>query len=155
VFVLIVGVGRVGSSVARALLLQGHTVSCMDTDPEAHARLEVGLDSTWEDTGGRFTVGTALEIEALEAAGVEEADAFLAATNGDNTNIVIAQIAQKRYGVAKVVARILDPLRAEWYERQGLHTVCPTQVAIDMLELEIRTAAEQMGLMPDNPPQES
>ena len=147
-FVLIVGVGRVGSSVARALLLQGHTVSCLDSDPEAHARLEVGLSTGWEDSGGRFTVGTALETEALEAAGVEKADAFLAATNGDNTNIAIAQIANKRYGVAKVVARVLDPLRAEWYERQGLHTVCPTQVAIDMLELEIRTAAEQMGLVP-------
>lgn len=107
------------------------------------------MDRSWEDAGGRFTVGTALETDALEAAGIDKADAFLAATNGDNTNVVIAQIAQKRYGVAKVVARILDPYRAEWYERQGLHTVCPTQVAIEMLAQELTLAAEQLGLMPE------
>ena len=58
-FVLIVGCGRVGSSVARSMLRDGHEVSCLDEDPEAHARLEVGLESSWEDSGGQFTVGTA------------------------------------------------------------------------------------------------
>ncbi len=133
-FILIVGCGRVGSSLARAMLSQGHEVSCLDEDPESHARLEVGLDKGWEDLGGQFTVGAGLETDALVAAGIERADAFIASTDGDNTNIVIAQIAQRRYEVPTVVARILDPLRAEWYERQGVHTVCPTRVAIDMLE---------------------
>src|SRR6476661_3507012 len=137
-FVLIVGGGRVGSSLARAMLREGHTVSCLDEDPEAHARLEIGLEKSWEDMGGQFTVGTGLEIEALTVAGIEQADAFVAATDGDNTNIVIAQIAQRRFNVPTVIARILDPLRAEWYQRQGLHTVCPTRVAIDMLEGAIR-----------------
>ena len=140
-FVLIVGCGRVGSSVARSMLKEGHEVSCLDEDPEAHARLEVNLEKSWEDSGGRFTVGTALETEALLEAGVEQADAFIASTDGDNTHIIIAQIAKQRFNVPKVVARILDPLRAEWYEQQGVHTICPTSVAIGMLEKEVLEAA--------------
>ncbi|HEV2753850.1 MAG TPA: NAD-binding protein, partial [Solirubrobacteraceae bacterium] len=97
-FVLIVGAGRVGSSVARSALAAGHEVSVLDEDPLSHERLEVGLEAGWEDSGGRFTVGTGIEIEALRAAGVEEADVFIASTDGDNTNLTIAQIARKRYG---------------------------------------------------------
>ncbi|HEX3362499.1 MAG TPA: NAD-binding protein, partial [Solirubrobacterales bacterium] len=63
---------------------------------------------------------------------------FIASTDGDNTNIIISQIAKRRYGVPNVIARVLDPLRAEWYARQGLQTVCPTRVAIDMLETAVR-----------------
>ena len=136
-FVLIVGAGRVGSSLARRMLAEGHEVSCLDEDPESHARLEIGLDKPWEDLGGHFTVGTALEVEALTAAGIERADVFVASTDGDNTNIVIAQMAKRRFGVPKVVARILDPYRAQWYSDQGLDTICPTRVAIEMLEQEI------------------
>ena len=116
-------------------------MSCLDEESEAHARLEIGLESSWEDSGGQFTVGTGLEIEALEEAGIERAEAFVAATDGDNTNIVIAQIAKERFNVPTVIARILDPYRAEWYEQQGLHTICPTRVAIEMLEAEVNEAA--------------
>jgi len=144
-FLLIVGAGRVGSSVARAMLRDGHEVSCLDEDPESLARLEIGLERPWEDAGGQFTVGTALEIEALRAAGIERADAFVAATTGDNTNIVISQIAKRRFGVETVIARVLDPFRAEWYEQQGVHTICPTSVAIEMLEGEVRAAAGALG----------
>ena len=140
-FILIVGCGRVGSSVARAMLREGHQVSCLDEDPESHARLEVTLERSWEDEGGQFTVGTGLEIDALLAAGIEQAEAFIASTDGDNTNIIIAQIAKRRFNVPTVIARILDPLRAEWYEKQGLNTICPTRVAIDMLEAQVREAA--------------
>jgi trk system potassium uptake protein TrkA len=133
------------------MLHEGHQVSCLDEDPESHARLEVGLEKAWEDLGGRFTVGTGLETDALVAAGIEEADAFIASTDGDNTNIVIAQIAQRRYEVPTVIARILDPLRAEWYQRQGLHTVCPTRVAIDMLEGAVRDGAKRDGGGPGDP----
>jgi trk system potassium uptake protein len=140
-FILIVGVGRVGSSVAQAMLHDGHDVSCLDEDPESRARLEIELDRSWEDMGGQFTVGTGLEIEALRAAGIERADAFVAATNGDNTNIVISQIAKRRFRVPTVIARVLDPYRAEWYEQQGVHTICPTRAAIDMLQAEVREAA--------------
>lgn len=144
-FILIVGIGRVGSSVARTMLQEGHTVSCLDEDPESHARLEIGLDRSWEDLGGRYTVGTALEIEALEEAGIAQADAFVASTDGDNTNLVVAQIAQRRFEVPVVIARILDPYRAEWYESQGVHTICPTRTAIDMLNEEVRDAAAKAG----------
>jgi trk system potassium uptake protein TrkA len=140
-FVLIVGVGRVGSAVARNMLADGHEVSCLDEDPESHARLEVGLERPWEESGGSFTVGAGLEIDALTEAGIERADAFIAATDGDNTNIVIAQIAKRQFSVPTVIARVLDPLRAEWYDRQGVHTVCPTKVAIEMLTSEIRSTA--------------
>ena len=132
--VLIVGAGRVGSAVARSALLAGHDVSILDEDPLSHERLEVGMDSSWEDCGGRFTVGTALEVEALEAAGIGEADVFIASTDGDNTNLVISQLAQRRFNVPKVIVRVLDPARSDWYSQQGLHTICPTKSAIAELE---------------------
>lgn len=140
-FILIVGCGRVGSALARTMLQEGRQVSCLDEDPDSHARLELGLDTSWEEAGGQFTVGTGLEIDALLTAGIESADVFVASTNGDNTNIVIAQIAQRRFEVGTVIARILDPYRAEWYEQQGLKTVCPTRVAIEMLEADVRSIA--------------
>ena len=136
-FVVIVGCGRVGSSIAKTMLAEGHEVSVLDEDPEAIALLERGLERPWEDHGGQFTVGTALEMDALQAAGIEGADAFVAATDGDNTNLVIAQIAKRRFNIDKVVVRVLDPMRAEWYEEQGLLTVCPTQKAIEMLEAAV------------------
>jgi trk system potassium uptake protein len=132
-FVLIVGCGRVGSAIAKRMIRQGHEVSVLDETQEAHALLEHDLDQTWEDSGGQFTVGTALEVEALNEAGIERADVVVCSTDGDNTNIIVAQLAKKRFQVPKVVVRVLDPYRADWYQAQGLHTVCPTQVAIDML----------------------
>jgi trk system potassium uptake protein TrkA len=140
-FVLIVGCGRVGSAIARKMLAEGHEVSCLDEDPEAIALLESGESEPWEDQGGMFTVGTALEIDALIEAGIERADAFVASTDGDNTNLVIAQIAQRRFNIPKVVVRVLDPARATWYAEQGLSTVCPTKVAIEMLEAAVTEGA--------------
>jgi trk system potassium uptake protein TrkA len=142
-FVLICGCGRVGSTVARAMLNEGHQVSVLDEDAEALAMLERNQEETWEDIGGSFTVGTALEIDALLEAGIEQADAFVAATDGDNTNLVIAQIAKRRFNVPTVVVRVLDPARAQWYAEQGLSTVCPTAVAIDMLQDAVRAEVKQ------------
>ena len=133
-FILIIGSGRVGSAVAKRALAAGHEVSVMDSDPLSHERLDKDQTTTWEDSGGRFTVGTALEIDGLIEAGIEEADVFLAATRGDNTNHVIAQIAQRRFKVPRVVVRVADPNRAAWYAEQGLLTICPTQIAIDQAE---------------------
>jgi trk/ktr system potassium uptake protein len=140
-FVVIVGCGRVGSSIARKLLAEGHDVSVLDEDPEAIAQLEKGETRTWQEMGGSFTVGTALEIDALLEAGIDRADAFVASTDGDNTNLVIAQVAQRRFEVRNVVVRVLDPARAAWYEEQGLRTVCPTKIAIEMLESAVAEAA--------------
>ena len=115
-FVLVVGAGRVGSSVATSALRAGHTVSVLDEDPLSHERLDVELGQGWEE------------------AGIGEADVFIASTNGDNTNLVVAQIAQKRFEVERVIARVLDPRRAAWYSEQGVQTICPTQIAIEQLE---------------------
>ena len=145
VFVLIVGCGRVGSSVAKSMLAEGCDVSVLDENPEAIALLNRGQEQSWEDLGGSFTVGTALEIDALLAAGIDNADAFVASTDGDNTNLVIAQIAQRRFKIGKVVVRVLDPARARWYAEQGLQTVCPTQTAIDLLERAVRGEPDRRG----------
>lgn len=133
-FILVVGAGRVGSAVAKRALEAGHDVSVLDEDPLSHEQLDKDLSQSWEDAGGRFTVGTALEVDALLEAGIEQAEVFIASTNGDNTNLVIAQIAQRRFNVPRIVVRVLDPARANWYAEQGLHTICPTQHAIDMVE---------------------
>ena len=130
-FVLVVGAGRVGSSVATKALRAGHTVSVLDEDPLSHERLDEGQTTSWEDSGGRFTVGHAIEIDALLEGGIESADVFIASTDGDNTNLVIAQIAQRRFNVPRVIVRVMDPARATWYADQGLHTICPTKAAIE------------------------
>src|ERR1700760_1834650 len=140
-FILIVGAGRVGSAVAKQALEAGHEVSVLDTDPLSHERLDRDQSTTWEDAGGRFTVGTALEVDALEEAGIEQADVFIASTDGDNTNLTVAQIAQRRYGVPKVLCRVMDPARAAWYAEQGLHTISPTQHAIEMFARALDVAA--------------
>jgi trk system potassium uptake protein TrkA len=129
---LIVGAGRVGSAIARRALQAGNDVSVLDEDPLSHERLDAGQTDSWEDAGGQFTVGTALEIDALIAAGIEQADVFIASTDGDNTNLTVAQIAQKRFGVEKVLCRVMDPARAAWYGEHGLHTISPTQHAIEL-----------------------
>src|SRR5918998_6632177 len=132
-FVLVVGAGRVGSSVATAALRAGHTVSVLDEDPLSHERLDIELGRSWEEAGGRFTIGTALELDALVEAGIDEAEVFIASTNGDNTNLVIAQVAQRRFEVPRVIARVLDPRRAAWYREQGVRTISPTEIAIEQL----------------------
>ena len=136
-FIMIVGAGRVGSRVARTMLAAGNEVSVLDEDPLSHERLDAGQITTWEDAGGRFTIGQALEVEALKEAGIEEADVFIASTHGDNTNLTIAQIAQRMFDVPNVMVRVMDPARAEWYEAQGLKTICPTRYAIGMFEQEL------------------
>jgi trk system potassium uptake protein TrkA len=141
-FVLIVGAGRVGSAVAKYALASGNEVSVMDEDPLSHERLDAGQPTSWEDAGGRFTVGTALELDALTQAGIEGADVFIASTDGDNTNLIIAQIAQRQFGVRKVIARVMDPARAAWYSDQGLHTISPAQEAIDMFKEALHAHAE-------------
>jgi trk system potassium uptake protein TrkA len=123
---LIIGCGRVGSSLALQLQNEGWEVTVVDESEDALSRLG-------ENWPGRFVVGHGMDTDLLRDAGIEEADAVVAATDGDNTNIVIAQVAQKRFGIQCVVARILDPARAKFYAERGLRTVCPTKTAIDSL----------------------
>src|SRR4029453_7855017 len=105
-FVLIVGCGRVGSAIANSMMEEGHEVSGLDEDAEAIALLDRGQPESWEERGGQVTEGTALEIDALLAAGIERADAFVASTDGDNTNLVIAQVAKRRFNIERVGARV-------------------------------------------------
>src|SRR4051794_29071309 len=127
-FVLVVGAGRVGSSVATSALRAGHTVSVLDEDPLSHERLDVELGQSWEEAGGRFTIGTALELDALIEAGIDEADVFIASTNGDNTNLVVSQIAQRQFEVPKGIPRVLDPRRGGRGPRPGRPPPSPAQI---------------------------
>jgi len=139
--VLIVGAGRVGSAIAKSALAEGHEVSVLDEDPLSHERLDAGQTRSWEDAEGQFTVGTALETDALLQAGIERADVFIASTDGDNTNLIIAQIAQKRFGVERVIVRVMDPARASWYGEQGLRTISPTKHAVEMFQEALQPEA--------------
>jgi len=127
-----VGCGRVGSSIALQLAREEWDVTAIDEKEEALQRLG-------EHWGGGFVVGHGMDTEILRKAGIEEADAVVVATNGDNTNIVVGQVAQKRFDIQCVVVRILDPARAEFYKGRGLRTVCPTQTAIDELTEAVRS----------------
>jgi trk system potassium uptake protein TrkA len=118
--VVIAGCGRVGSGLAHDLVTQGFAVAIIDESPDSFHLLG-------DDFPGEFIVGRALDWDVLRKARVREAAAFVACTDGDNTNIVVAQIAQQRYGVKCVVARVYDPLRAELFAQAGIRTVCPTK----------------------------
>jgi trk/ktr system potassium uptake protein len=128
---IVIGCGRVGSAIAVQLAAEGWDVTCVDEKEEALMRLGSG----WR---GGFVVGHGMDIEVLREAGIEDTDAAVVSTDGDNTNIVIGQVLQKRYGIDCVVVRVLDPLRADFYAKRGLRTVCPTQTAISVLTDAVR-----------------
>ncbi len=131
---VVIGCGRVGSRIARDFQADGWDVTAVDEKEEALAR----LGSDW--TGG-FVVGHGMDSDILRRAGADEADAVVVATNGDNTNLVIAQVVRKRYGIENVVVRVLDPARAKFYAGRGMETVCPTQTAISELAQRVRRTA--------------
>ena len=128
---MIIGCGRVGSSVAKLLAGEGWDITCVDEDETALARL-----GEWR---GGFVVGHGMELEVLDRAGAAAADAAVVSTDGDNSNIVIGQMLQRRYGIGCVVVRVLDPRRAEFYAERGLRTVCPTKTAIATLADVVRS----------------
>ncbi len=133
---VVIGCGRVGSSVAKGLAADGWDVTVVDEDEDALARLGAG----WR---GGFVVGHGMDVTVLERAGVAEADAAVVATDGDNTNIVIGQVLTLRYGIETVVVRVLDPARAKLYADRGMRIVSPTQTAISELLDTVRAAAPQ------------
>lgn len=114
--VVIVGCGRVGSSLGRELVAAGHTVAVIDRKPEALTRLG-------DDFTGQKITGIGFDLDTLIHAGIERADAVAAVTNGDNSNILVARVAREKFSIERVVARIYDPKRAEIYERLGIATV--------------------------------
>ena len=123
---IVIGCGRVGSTIAKRFASDGWSVTAVDENESALSR----LGENW--TGG-FIVGHGMDASVLREAGIEDADAVVVATDGDNTNIVIAQVAMKRFDNQCVVVRILDPARADFYRTLGLRTICPTKTAISEL----------------------
>ena len=129
---LVIGCGRVGSSIALQLHQEGWEVTVVDENEDALTR----LGESWP---GAFIVGHGMDADLLRSAGIEEADAVVVATDGDNTNIIIGQVAQKRFDNQCVVVRVLDPARSDFYRSAfGLRTICPTQTAIETLMDAVR-----------------
>jgi trk system potassium uptake protein TrkA len=128
---IVIGCGRVGSTIAKRFASEGWEVTAVDEKETALSRLG-------EDWTGGFIVGHGMDTSVLREAGIEEADAVVVATDGDNTNLVIGQVAQKRFGIDCTVVRILDPARADFYRERGLRTICPTSTAIDALSDAVR-----------------
>ena len=132
---IVIGCGRVGSSVAVQLDSSGWDVTVVDENEDALGR----LGESW--TGG-FLVGHGMDLKLLSEAGIEEADAVVVTTDGDNTNLVIAQAAQKHFEVPTVVVRVLDPARSKFYAARGMRIVCPTSAAIDSLVEAVQATAK-------------
>jgi len=131
---IVIGCGRVGSQVAKNLDAEGWDVAAIDENEEVLNR----LGEAWS---GGFFVGHAMDLDLLREAGIEDADAVVIATNGDNTNLVVAQIAQRQFEVPFVIVRILDPARAELYEGLGLQIICPTKTATETLTNRVLESA--------------
>ncbi len=126
--IVIMGCGRVGGEMATALDREGHEVSVLDVNSHQFTRFLP------ESFGGRKIIGNGIDEDALRGAGIEEADAFVAVTQGDNRNVMACQIAQHIYDVERVVCRIYDPIREQMYHRLGLRTICPTKVTARLLK---------------------
>lgn len=116
---VIVGCSRLGARLATILDSQGHEVTVVDVDSLAFRRLP-------DSYGGSTVIGTGIDEDVLLTAGIDRADIFIACTNGDNRNIMAAQLAGSAFGVGQVLCRIYDPVRAETYRKLGIDTISPT-----------------------------
>ncbi|MGH2691628.1 MAG: potassium channel family protein [Actinomycetota bacterium] len=134
---VIMGCGRVGAEMTIQLSKGGHSVAIIDKRKEAFDRLPPGFDA-------RTIVGIGFDREILEQAGIKEADAFIAVSNGDNSNIVSARVAREHYHVPKVIARIYDPRRAEIYERLNIPTIATVRWAAKQVQYLLFHGKETM-----------
>ncbi len=132
------GCGRVGAELATQLDHQGHQVTVLDINPDAFRRLP-------PDFKGRRVVGNGVDQDVLRRVGIAEADVFVAVTQGDNRNIMAAQVAKFIFGVPKVMCRIYDPARQEIYRSLGLETVSPTRTTVEMLLKALAPATSGKG----------
>ncbi|MBI2909714.1 MAG: TrkA family potassium uptake protein [Chloroflexi bacterium] len=130
--VIIMGCGRVGARLATLLDEEGHQVTVMDMNNDSFRKLPPTF-------GGVTLMGNGIDQDALKRAGIEEADAFVSATQGDNRNVMAAQIAKHIFRVPKVVCRIYDPIREEMYRDLGLSTISPTVVGAQLLKEKLGT----------------
>lgn len=130
------GCGRVGAQLATMLDRAGHDVTVLDNQANAFARLPANFR-------GRALVGNGIDQDVLRRAGIEGCDAFVACTQGDNRNVMSAQIAKYIFNVPRVVCRIYDPIREEMYRMLGLSTISPTKIGAQMLKEAIENGVEQ------------
>lgn len=130
--IIIMGCGRVGAMLATLLSASGHNVTILDNDAYSFRRLPT-------DFSGTALLGNGLDQEVLKNAGIEEADAFVALTQGDNRNIMAAQIANAIFSVPKVVCRIYDPLRQELFATMGVDAVSPTTIFAHLLKEKLES----------------
>lgn len=131
--VVIMGCGRVGARLASMLDKDGHTVTILDNDSYSFRRLP-------PDFGGTALFGNGIDEDVLRRAGIEEADAFVALTQGDNRNIMSSQVAKHIFNVPKVVCRIYDPLRRDMYQELGLEAISPTTIFAQILREKLDEA---------------
>ena len=124
--VIIVGCGRVGARLALQLVGEGHQVAVVDQQVSAFDRLG-------REFSGQMIVGNCIDEAVLRRAGIESADCFCSLTNGDNRNLMAAQIAQRFFKVPRVITRLYDPIRESVYREQGLETFCPTTLGADLV----------------------
>jgi trk system potassium uptake protein len=136
VHVVIMGCGRVGSTLARSLEDRGHTVAVIDSNPDAFRRLGPSFNGT-------KVTGIGFDQDVLDRAGIEKADAFCAVSSGDNSNIIAARVARETFGIQQVVARIYDPGRAEVYQRLGIETVATVKWTADQVLRRILPAGAE------------
>lgn len=130
--VVIMGCGRVGAHLAEMLDADGYSVTVLDNDAYSFRRLA-------PDFGGSALIGNGTDEEALKRAGIEDADIFVALTQGDNRNVLAAQIAKHIFNVPRVVCRIYDPLRQELYNTLGLEAISPTTVFAQLLKEKLES----------------
>ncbi len=124
--VVVMGSGRVGARVASILDQHGHRITVIDTNPDSLRRLG-------QKYGGDTIIGTGIDEDVLRRAGIEDASVFIAVTNGDNRNIMAAQVARTVFNIEHVIVRIYDPVREDTYRRLGLRTICPTTTISAMI----------------------
>ncbi len=125
--IIIMGCGRVGAQLAATLDTDGHAVTVLDTDAYSFRRLPASF-------GGAALLGNGIDEAALKRAGIEEADVFFALTQGDNRNIMAAQMAKQIFNVKRVICRIYDPLRQDIFASLGLESISPTRIIADILK---------------------
>ena len=134
--IVIMGCGRVGARLAGLLDIEGHDVSIMDTDAYSFRRLPA-------EFGGNALVGDGMDEDSLRKAGIESADAFISLTQGDNRNVMAAQIAQRIFKVPRVLCRIYDPLRRELFNSLGIEAFSPTTIFAQMLKEKLEAGKEE------------
>jgi trk system potassium uptake protein TrkA len=125
-FIIIMGCGRVGARLASLLAQRGHEVTVLDVNSAAFSRLDSSFNGT-------TLLGNGVDLDVLRRAGIEHADAFVAATQGDNRNIMASQIAKHMFKVPRVVTRIYDPIRSDTFAALGLDAISPTVIGANSL----------------------